>query len=183
MDFDRLLKLRLVVARFGEMDRAQWWNTRGQLGRLGESALRRGFPRTHFFARARSVFSVAAHRCKEVFDPPQCATLWNLPAAVEDEFDSQWERWLEDEAGQWAGFGQVVEATKGEDLTVIMQEIGLVGPGDIAAVAAMRRSAQGRSVLLPGTFAEDAAVLMTLALAFSKGDKGQLVVPYIKLDN
>ena len=28
IDFDRLLKLRLVVARFGEMDLAKWWNTK-----------------------------------------------------------------------------------------------------------------------------------------------------------
>jgi hypothetical protein len=27
-DVDRLLKLRLVVARFGEMDLAKWWNPR-----------------------------------------------------------------------------------------------------------------------------------------------------------
>ena len=54
IDFDRLLKLRLVVARVGEMDLAKWWNTRGQLGRLGSAAVRRGFPRTHYFAQARS---------------------------------------------------------------------------------------------------------------------------------
>ena len=35
IDLDRLLRLRLVVARFGEMDLAKWWNTKGQLGRLG----------------------------------------------------------------------------------------------------------------------------------------------------
>lgn len=29
MDLERLLKLRLVVARFGEMDLAKWWNTKG----------------------------------------------------------------------------------------------------------------------------------------------------------
>ena len=29
IDFDRLLKLRLIVARVGEMDLAKWWNTRG----------------------------------------------------------------------------------------------------------------------------------------------------------
>ena len=51
IDLDRLLKLRLVVARFGEMDLAKWWNTMGQLGRLGAAALRtfsihvRGAPR------------------------------------------------------------------------------------------------------------------------------------------
>ena len=37
IDLDRLLKLRLVVARFGEMDLATWWNTKGQLGRLGSN--------------------------------------------------------------------------------------------------------------------------------------------------
>lgn len=39
LDLDRLLKFRLVVARFGEMDIAKWWNTKGQLGRLGATAL------------------------------------------------------------------------------------------------------------------------------------------------
>ena len=89
IDLDRLLKLRLIVARFGEMDLAKWWNTKGQLGRLGAAALRRGFPRTHHFAQARSVFAVAAHRCSEVFDPPGCVTLWRLPEAVEEEFDAR----------------------------------------------------------------------------------------------
>ena len=62
IDLDHLLKLRLVVARFGEMDGARWWNTKGQLGRLGAAALRHGFPRTHRFAQARAVFAVAALR-------------------------------------------------------------------------------------------------------------------------
>ena len=31
LNFDRLLKLRLVVARVGEMDLARWWNTNGLL--------------------------------------------------------------------------------------------------------------------------------------------------------
>jgi hypothetical protein len=30
LDFDALLRLRLVVARFGEMDLARWWNTRAR---------------------------------------------------------------------------------------------------------------------------------------------------------
>ncbi|WP_437969158.1 BrxE family protein [Sorangium sp. So ce260] len=46
LDLDRLLKLRLLVARFGEMDLAKWWNTKGQLGRLGSAALRRGLRRS-----------------------------------------------------------------------------------------------------------------------------------------
>ena len=35
VDLERLLKLRLVVGRIGEMDRARWWNTQGQLGPYG----------------------------------------------------------------------------------------------------------------------------------------------------
>jgi hypothetical protein len=41
-DVNRLLKLRLVVARFGEMDLAKWWNTKGRLARFGAVALQRG---------------------------------------------------------------------------------------------------------------------------------------------
>ncbi|RUW82537.1 BrxE family protein, partial [Mesorhizobium sp. M8A.F.Ca.ET.023.01.1.1] len=74
IDFERLLKSRLVIARFGEMDLARWWNTRGQLGKLGAATLRRGFPRTHRFAQARAVFAVAAQRCSEIFSPPGCVT-------------------------------------------------------------------------------------------------------------
>jgi hypothetical protein len=88
IDLEKLLCLRLVVARLGEFDHARWWNSRGQLGRLGATALKRGFPRTYRFAQARSVFAIAAHRCAEVFDPPGCVTLWHLPEATEEEFES-----------------------------------------------------------------------------------------------
>lgn len=59
VDLERLLKLRLAVARIGEMDVARWWNTSGQVGSLGAKVLSRGMPRTHRFAQARSVFSQA----------------------------------------------------------------------------------------------------------------------------
>jgi hypothetical protein len=36
VEVERLMKLRLVVARVGEMDLARWWNTQGQLGALGD---------------------------------------------------------------------------------------------------------------------------------------------------
>ena len=110
LNFDRLLKIRLVVARFGEMDLARWWNTRGQLGRLGASAVQRGFPRTHYFAQARSVFAVAAHRCHEIFDPPDSVTLWQLPEAIEEEFEAKWEIWL-DRANEWQPFFRRLESS------------------------------------------------------------------------
>ena len=78
LDLAWLLKVRTVVARIGEMDLARWWNSTGQLGPQGSSVLRRGFPRTHRFAQARSVFMVAAARCTQIFDPPGSVTLWRL---------------------------------------------------------------------------------------------------------
>ena len=65
----------------------------------------RGFPRTHYFAQARSVFAVAAPRCREVFDPPHSVTLWQLSETVEEEFEAHWERWL-DQADAWKPFFQ-----------------------------------------------------------------------------
>ena len=82
IDPDRLLKLRVVVARFGEMDLARWWNTQKQLGKTGAMALRRNFPRTYRFAQARSVFAVAARRCDDVFEPPRDAADWRLKSTV-----------------------------------------------------------------------------------------------------
>jgi hypothetical protein len=70
LDLDHLLRLRLVVARFGEMDLARWWNTKGMLGRHGAVVLKRGFPATHHFAQARVVFEVARGRCRELFIRP-----------------------------------------------------------------------------------------------------------------
>ncbi|MBK9386571.1 MAG: BrxE family protein [Planctomycetes bacterium] len=106
-NLEHLLKLRVVVARFGEMDLAKWWNTKGQLGRLGATALRRGFPRTHRFAQARSVFAVAAHSCAEVYGPRGVVTLWSLRESIEEEFDERWELWCDDAAGWRARFGVV----------------------------------------------------------------------------
>jgi hypothetical protein len=179
LDFDRLLTLRLIVARFGEMDLAKWWNTRGQLGRLGAAALRRGFPRTHYFAQARSVFAVAAHRCQEVFDSPDCSTLWRLPAAIEDGFDAQWERWL-DLASEWQPIFQRLENLQGGDLLAAIQAFVTVTDHDLDAFSRLRRSAEGRAVPLPGTFSGTDHEVTLLALGFSRGEASALAVPYAR---
>src|SRR5437879_913240 len=107
------------------MDLAKWWNTRGQLGRLGSAAVRRGSPRTHYFAQARSVFAVAAHRCREVFHPPHSVTLWQLPEEVEEEFELHWERWL-DHAEEWKVFFQDLGDIKETDLRTVFSSLNLV---------------------------------------------------------
>ena len=151
LDLDRLLKLRLLIARYGEMDLAKWWNTKGQLGRLGALALRRGFPRTHRFAQARSVFAVAAHRCAEIFDPPGCATLWRLPEAIEEEFDARWEHWL-DNADKWSPIFEQLESLQGNDLPAVLRSFDVITERDLANFATLRRSAEGRAVPLPWPF-------------------------------
>src|SRR5687767_1392235 len=115
INLDNLLRLRVLVARFGEMDLAKWWNTKGQLGGMGALALKRGFPRTYRFAQARSVFAVAAHRCTEWFEIPDSVTLWRLPSAIEEEFDARWEHWL-DSASDWTPFFEKVEGVKRNNL-------------------------------------------------------------------
>ena len=182
IDFDRLLKLRLVVARVGEMDLAKWWNTLGQLCWLGSAAVRRGFPRTHYFAQARSVFAVAGFRCREVFDPPQSVTLWQLPEAIEEEFDAHWERWL-DQADEWKPFFLELEALKETDLKTALQSFDLITDKDSERFSRLRRSAEGRAVPLPAPFAATNQDIASLALGFARGEPGALAVPYARLDN
>ena len=145
IDIDRLLKLRLVVARFGEMDIAKWWNTKSQLGRLGTAALRRGFPRTHYFAQARSVFAVAAFRCAEVFDPPNSVTLWRLAAQLEEEFDARWEHWL-DHTTEWRPFFQQLENLEDSNLLEALRKLDVITDLEIDSASRLRRSAEGRAV-------------------------------------
>jgi|ERR1017187_10570349 hypothetical protein len=179
IDLDRLLKFRLVVGRYGEMDLAKWWNTKGQLGALGSAVLRRGFPRTHSFAQARSVFAVAAQRCSEVFDPPDCVTLWKLPESVEEGFETRWEYWLDNSAGG-APFFRKLEKLQELDLIAAFRQFGLVGERDVDSFAKLQRSAEGRAVSLPGPFSETDEDVALLALGFAKGEVGSLAVPYAR---
>lgn len=182
LDLDQLLKLRLVVARFGELDLAGWWNTKGQLGRLGAAALRRGFPRTHLFAQARAVFAVAAHRCSEIFDPPGCVTLWRLPEAIEEEFDARWEHWL-DNVSEWVPFFEKIESLQGPDLVQVLREFELVSDRDVEYYTKLRRSAENRAVQLSGFFSGTDDDVSLLALGFARGEPSALAVPYARRTN
>ena len=65
------------------------------LGTIGETLFRRGFPRTHPWARARVVFEVARQWCLERYPSTKAVTLWSLPASIEDAFDHRWASWAE----------------------------------------------------------------------------------------
>lgn len=177
VDMDRLLGLRLVVARHGEMDRARWWNTRGMLGPRGAMALRRGLPRTHRFAQARVVFAVARSRCEELFDPAGCLTLWKLSAEVEDEFEAAWPRWLA-EPDRWDQMFEQLAAPDDPGLMEALAQHQLVSAAEIDAAQALRRSAEGRAVKVSGTGSLDDRTVVLLAAGFAKGEPGAPAVPY-----
>src|SRR5262245_56201601 len=176
LNLELLMKLRLVVARFGEMDVAKWWNTKGQLGPLGAATLRRGFPRTHRFAQARSVFAVAAHRCDEVFKPPGSVTLWRLPDLVEEGFEARWEDWI-DHPSNWKPFLESLEGIESLHLVEALASRDLVSDDDMGAFNHLKRSAEGRAVIVPGTFEGSSQDIKLLALGFGRGDIGTLAVP------
>jgi hypothetical protein len=172
-----LLKVRTVVARTGEMDLARWWNSNGQLGPQGASVLRRGFPRTHYFAQTRSVCVVAASRCAQIFDPPGSVTLWRLTDTIEDRLDVLWESWLDD-AGSWRPFFERVADLKSTDVLLSLQEFGLITDEEISARRSAKKSADGLSIKIPELFDGGRLAVAMLALAFAAGSPGNLVVPY-----
>ena len=181
IDFKRLFKLRLVVARHGEMDAARWWNTQEMLGCRGALVLKRGFPSTHRFAQARIVFEVARTRCRELFDPPGCMTLWSLPAEIEEQFHEHWQGWL-DETDEWAPVFQAVEAQSGSDLLESLRELDLLSQQQLDTVAKLRRSAEFRAVPLSGTFRPNDAIITLLAAGFARGELGNPAIPYARLE-
>lgn len=181
VNFDRLFKLRLVVARHGEMDAARWWNTQGMLGRRGAVVLKRGFPATHSFVQARIVFEVARSRCHELFDPPGCMTLWSLPAETEDQFEKYWQEWL-DEADKWAPVFATIEAQTGNDLLKSLGELDLLTPAQAKAVGKLRRSAENRAVPISAMYQPNDDIITLLAAGFARGEIGNPAIPYARLE-
>lgn len=179
LDLEWLIKIRTVVARIGEMDLAKWWNSNGQLGPQGPSVLRRGFPRTHYFAQTRSVCMVAAARCAQIFDPPGSVTLWRLTDAIEEHLDVLWENWLDD-AGTWRPFFERVAGLKSTDVPASLKDFGLVTDEETGASSGIKKSADGRSMQMPQLFDGGRRSVALLALSFAAGSPGNLVVPYAR---
>lgn len=179
IDFDWLFRLRVTVGRCGEMDLARWWNTNRQLGTSGANVLGRGFPRTHYFAQARSVIAVAQHRCAQLFDSARCATLWNLTEEIEDAFDSNWESWL-DEAAGWKPFFEVIARIRSSDLVTTLEQLDLVTREEVDALNQLKCLADGHAVQIPDLFDGQRGVVSLLALGFGLGRVGEPVIPYAR---
>lgn len=175
----KIVQLRLVVARHGEMDRSKWWNTKGLLSNIGELALSRGFPKSHVFACARAVFAVASARSEEVFDPPDSFTLWHLPADIEDLVEDAWSRWLE-HPDEWKDTLAQINAVGAGDLVEILVVLKLVSEVSVGRAKGLRRADDRRSVPIKTETASAIDAIELLALAHSSSETAKLAVPFIR---
>ncbi|MBY0113217.1 MAG: BrxE family protein [Phycisphaerales bacterium] len=180
IDLDYLFKIRLVVARFGEMDLARWWDTKGMLGKTGRLAVSRGLPKAHRFAQARAVFSVARARCREVYNPPDGVTLWDLPAEVESAFEERWPLWIENQPA-WQPFFDSLEAMPGDDLVGAFATVAPLPTASLDAAKRMKRAADQKAVPLGEASAVTDELVSQLAVGFSKGEPGRISVPFATL--
>lgn len=178
LDIDRLLRLRLVVARVGELGLAGWWGTKDVLGSMGAMAYRRGFPRSHFWAQAKVVFEVARARCQERFPDPVANTLWNLPGSVEEQFDHAWGKWVSDEE-TWPSFFERLKAWSSPDLAEALKAFDLWTPEAASWLAGVHPT--GVSVEVGQVSRLDDSSIGLLAVGFALGPKGELVVPFLRL--
>ena len=123
---------------------------------------------------------MARNRCHEIFNPPGCMTLWNLPASLEERFQEHCQAWL-DEPDKWATVFQKIATQSGTDLLGSLRDHGLIDEPQCAAVGRLRRSAENRAVPIPGTFQPDDDILAVMAAAFARGEPGALAIPYARL--
>ncbi len=154
---------------------------KGVLGTMGRTVITRGMPRTQHLARARIVFSVAKERCRQIFAPSGCITLWQLPAETERAFSDHWSIWLKQ---QWVL--DFVESIKEPDLGGIitqMDRLDMIDESQISKVNQLRRSSDSPGVQLPGFRELNNETLCLLAAGFSLGSKEGLVIPYARLDS
>lgn len=163
----------------GEMDKRRWWNTQGVLGRRGGVVFKRGFPKTHWFARLRIVFGVARHRCQELFHPAGVLTLWHLPAEVEDAFEDHWLSCL-NAVEEWIPFFESLSEIQATNLLDVLSSLELISSDQVEQIARLKPAAESPSVALPGQLGVDMKTLALLAGAFVLGEPGRPVVPYVR---
>lgn len=179
LDVAKIAAMRIAVARHGEMDRCQWWNTKGLLGNLGELAISRGFPKSHAFARARAAFAVASSRSDELFNPPDSYTLWRLPVQIEDHLEDAWAVWLENLV-EWNELLGRVDAEGNTELASVLNKLELVSEQSLKLAKGLRRADDLRSVPIKLKCETVMGAIELLAAAHSCSEPGKLAVPFIR---
>lgn len=176
---EQVTKLRIVVARFGEMDRNKWWNTKGLLSSIGEMAISRGLPKTHVFARCRSAFAVASARSDEVFNPPNSFTLWRLPVEIEDKIEDEWATWIGNPE-PWDKFIKEVDGQSKGAVADVIAQLGLASEVTLESLPTFKRASDFRSVPIKAGEASASGVVELLARAHISSEPGKLAVPFVR---
>jgi len=177
IDLERLFRLRAAVGRFGEMDRAGWWNTQGVLGARGAAVYKRGLPETHFFARGRVVTAVAADRSRTVYPAGGVATLWSLPPAPERSLSFRERSWATNGSREgWADFESTLISPP-DDLTAWLSDLGLVDPDIAEEAAGLATEPGGKGVAIAAPVTD--RTIQLLALGHGRGAPKDLVVPFV----
>lgn len=103
-------------------------------------------------------------------------TLWRLDDEVEEAFEQQWEDWL-DNAESWSIFFEEVAVSAEIDIRAVMLRFGMISDAQAAAIDRLAVDVSGLSIRV-GEEASSRESIALLALGFSKGSPGNLVVPY-----
>jgi len=184
LNFRQLFKLRLVVAAIGEKDRRGWWNSE-VLNDAGRFLYEQNFPRSGPFAQARAAFRVAQLACDEAMGiersatGPQVCHLFRLPPEVEDAFENERNRWL-DQAQDWEGTFEGVFALASDRWPHDLCELAGL-EGGLIAWGESQKPQTAKALRLADARQLGPDELLRLAAGFACGRAGTLVVPYLQL--
>jgi hypothetical protein len=81
---------------------------------------------------------------------------------------------------EWVPFFEDVASRNSGDLIDHLKELELIDDSTVHASSNLRRSSEGKAVALPGTGEATRQTVMLLAAGFSKGERQNLAVPYIR---
>lgn len=176
MNLTDILILRAHIARLGERDFFQWWDS--EAGTVtGGYVLTRLLPRT---ARWASIeLAVSAARVRHSAYLPQIPTLhlFDLGVQFERELADRFYQ-LKTEGGDQTPFGPDLPV---EARTSVMAALQALGVDAEAGDAAERAVCLGDASLI--MLAEPESIVLSLARAYGRSTPGRLVVPYFRLVN
>ena len=184
LDFRQLFKLRLVVAAMGETQRLGWWNS-GVLTGTGEFLFQQGFPRSAPFAQTRAGLRVAQLGCDEALGiqatpgGPITCHLFQLTPQLEDAYENERNRWM-DEPAAWTECFRQVWALSLEQWPQALIDLADLDPAAIKW-ARQQIPQTAKALRLEDPAEINQGHVEKLAAGFLCSQPGQLVVPYLQV--
>lgn len=177
-----ILTLRTIVARAGEKESLGWWDS-DALSSAGSYILQRLFPRSAAWAGIRLAIEAATIRHRATLGDQPALSLFRLG----EEWDSLVKGRLEqsyDRVKPPSISGSVQSPT---ELRAVLEECGDFNLGNWAAPDLLElfesRTIEVGQVRDPRSLSPEEMIRWTsiLAASYATGEKGRLVVPYIRV--